>query len=92
MSVQAQQDDPHSTLALYRAALRIRRQQGFGDGELRWRSAPDEDALVFDRGSLTCAVNLGPGAIPAPAGQAVVLSSPLVAGQLAPDSGGWWLR
>ncbi len=38
----AQQDDPDSMLSLYRAALRIRREQAaLGDGTLRWLDTPD---------------------------------------------------
>jgi alpha-glucosidase len=45
MTVEAQLADPESTLALYRAALRLRREQpALGDGTLRWLDAGDAAA------------------------------------------------
>ena len=38
-------------LALYRAALRLRRTHRLGDGTLTWRDAPAPEVLAFtDRG------------------------------------------
>lgn len=111
LSVAAQHNDPHSTLQLYRTALRLRRSAPqLGDGELRWWSAPDDAVLVFERPgsnahaegpgssidaaaatrSIVCAVNLGQHSVPAPAGELLVASAPLVDGALPPDTAGWW--
>jgi alpha-glucosidase len=95
LSVAAQHDDPHSTLTLYRTALRLRRAcPQLGDGALRWWSAADEAVLVFERpgedSAIVCAVNLGEGAAAAPAGELLVSSEPLVEGKLPPDAAGWW--
>jgi len=96
LSVAAQHDDPHSTLELYRAALRLRRDcPQLGDGELRWRSDPDDAVLVFERPgdrSVVCVANLGQHAVAAPEGELLVASTPLVDGVLPPDAAGWWLR
>jgi alpha-glucosidase len=35
-------------------------------------------------------VNLGQHAVPAPPGELLVASAPLVDGALAPDTAGWW--
>jgi alpha-glucosidase len=50
LSVEAQDGRPSSTLSLYRRALKLRRElAALGDGELRWRSEPGSDVLVFER-------------------------------------------
>jgi alpha-glucosidase len=97
LTVQAQRDDPQSTLQLYRVALHLRRQRGeLGDGALRWRSAPGEAVLAFERPGRTgtrstlCVVNLSAEAVPAPVGKPLVVSEPLVDGMLPPDTAGWW--
>src|SRR5690606_15596509 len=57
---QAQEGDPGSTLSLYKAALRLRRElPALGDGSLTWQDAP-ENVLVLARDpGFCCAVNLG---------------------------------
>jgi alpha-glucosidase len=50
LTVAAETAHPDSVLALYRAALRIRRAEpSFGRSPMTWRPAPD-GVLVFDRG------------------------------------------
>ncbi|SFP82498.1 alpha-glucosidase [Amycolatopsis arida] len=97
VTAEAQEADPDSTLALYRAALRLRR--GLGPrGELRWRDL-GPDLLVFERGpGFVCVVNFGSSAVPVPvAGELVLTSAPrsefAVAGDhvtMPPDSAAWW--
>jgi alpha-glucosidase len=91
-TVEAESRDPDSVLALYRAALRLRREHlGFrGDG-MAWLPAPDQ-VLRFDRpGGLETVVNLGPEPIELPAGRPVLLASvPLPeSGDLQPDTAVW---
>ncbi|MEU6387719.1 glycoside hydrolase family 13 protein [Streptomyces sp. NPDC046939] len=59
-SVERQEADPASMLALYRAALRLRAAEpGFAGLDLTWLSAPD-GALAFARADgVVCVVNLG---------------------------------
>jgi alpha-glucosidase len=98
LTVQAQHDDPLSTLNLYRTALGIRRDRSeLGDGELRWCSAPGDPVLAFERPgqadgtrSTLCVVNLGTQPVPAPVGKPLAVSEPLVDGMLPPDTAGWW--
>jgi alpha-glucosidase len=96
LSVQAQLDDPASTLSLYRTALTHRRTiSALGDGELVWRSATD-DVLVFERRgrdgepTVVCAINQGATPYSGIGGQLVVSSGPVVDGVLPPDTAGWW--
>jgi alpha-glucosidase len=96
LSVQAQLDDPTSTLSLYRAALALRRSMpALGDGELVWRSAGD-DVLVFERpgrngaSTVVCAINQGGTPYSGIDGVPLVSSAPLVDGMLPPDTAAWW--
>ncbi|MFH9072111.1 glycoside hydrolase family 13 protein [Streptomyces alboflavus] len=87
-----QSGDPESMLALYRAALRIRRAgPGFGDGPLSWLPAPD-GVLSFARGDgLVCVVNLAATPFAPPAHTSLLLASgPLDdEGRLPQDTAAW---
>jgi alpha-glucosidase len=95
-TVAAQAADPGSMLSLYRRALRLRRDEAaLGDGELRWRSGPDDEVLVFERpgaAGVVCAVNISAGATPVRGvGELLVSSAPLGPdGALPPDAAAWW--
>jgi alpha-glucosidase len=50
LTAAAQQADEHSTLALYKRALRVRRESPvLGDGELLWRESGHDDVLAIER-------------------------------------------
>ena len=77
LTVERQATDPASMLALYRQALRLRRElPALGDGELAWLEA-GPDVLAFSREpGFACVVNFGdtPADVPeALAGRATVL-------------------
>ena len=87
--VQAAGDD--SMLALYRAALRLRRSHpGLGVGALRWLPTPD-GVLAFDREhGLVCVVNVETPAFELPPHDQVLLASgPLRDGALPPGCTVW---
>nr|WP_283133992.1 glycoside hydrolase family 13 protein [Rhizohabitans arisaemae] len=96
LSVESQQADPDSTLALHRAALAIRAgHPALGDGTLRWHASP-EHTLVFSREpGFWCTVNTGaePVELTVP-GRLLLASAPPAAGDgsvlLPPDSAAWW--
>ncbi len=71
LSVEVQDKDPGSMLALYRAALVLRRTI---EGELRWLDAPD-GVLAFARGDFVCAVNTGTAPVELPLDGELLLSS-----------------
>ena len=80
----AQDGVPGSTLELYRAALRLRREHGLGDGGLEWLSGYPDDVLAFRvagpdqdgaEGGVVVLANLGTTAVPLPDGAAVLLAS-----------------
>ena len=91
LTVEAQERDPGSMLALYRAALAIRRShEGFRGEAFTWLpSAPD--VLDFERAAgLRCTVNVGADAVSLdPAREVLLTSAPLVDGALSPDATAW---
>jgi alpha-glucosidase len=103
LSVAAQQDDPDSTLSLYRSALALRRDLGaLGDGQLRWLPSPSPDVLAFERPAkgtdgraVICVANLGADTVTVadllgPA-TPVLASGPLPApGTVPPDTAVWF--
>jgi alpha-glucosidase len=92
LSVKAETRDPGSVLALYRAALRLRRTHpGFAGDTFRWLPGPAGTFEFARGGSLRCAANLSAVAMPLPAGASVLLASaPIHDGLLAPDSAVWF--
>ncbi|MGE7388361.1 glycoside hydrolase family 13 protein [Streptomyces sp. NPDC004126] len=96
LSAAVQHKDPDSTLALYREALRIRRQtEDLGDGPLDWRPGPS-GTLVFARGAVVCTVNTTgePVELPRP-GELLLSSAPFDAPDadrisLPSDTAAWW--
>ncbi|MFH8888927.1 MULTISPECIES: glycoside hydrolase family 13 protein [unclassified Streptomyces] len=97
LSVEAQTGDPASTLELYRAALRIRREHtdlGAGDS-VEWLSAP-AGVLAFRRGGFVCTANTTGEAVAYAAPGEVLLASTeldtadVARGVLPADSTVWW--
>ena len=92
LTAQAQDADPGSTLSLYRAALRLRRQLRLGRGPIDWPDPPDPDVLLVDRPGLVCATNCGttPVTLPPRYGHRLLASGPVPgAGVLPPDTTVW---
>ena len=92
LSVAAQQGVEGSTLELYRAALRVRRDLLRG-ASMQWLPSP-ETALVFGRGehgsSVVCAVNFAATPLPLPRHtEVLVASGPVVGGALPCDTAVW---
>ncbi|NEC63076.1 glycoside hydrolase family 13 protein [Streptomyces sp. SID9727] len=92
LTVAGQETDPGSTLALYRAALRLRRAHPAPDPAAPpvWLSEPGAPVLAFRRGELTCAVNLGDAPVRTP-GRPLLSSGPLDGDALPPDTAAWFL-
>lgn len=88
VSVQAEQDDPSSTLSLYRAALAVRARLQ-GEESLTWLdSAPN--LLHFTRpGGWHCLTNFGAAPVDLPDGEVMVTSGPLHDGLLPQDTTAW---
>jgi alpha-glucosidase len=79
---------PGSTLELYRAALRLRREHRLGSGALRWTDevAAPPDGLAFANRDVQVVVNLGRRPLPLPPGARVLLASTELPGDLSGDA------
>jgi alpha-glucosidase len=96
-SVESQLADEHSTVNLYRSALRLRRDHpALGRGTpgreaLRWLSPDEGGLLCFAREpGFVLAANLGAAPVPLPAHRDVLLASgPVADGSLPPDTAVW---
>ncbi len=81
--------DPESTLEMYRAALRLRREQALGNGSFGWIDGGDA-VVAFRNNGLTVLANMGTAAVPLPAGELLLSSGPLDAdGSVPPDTTVW---
>lgn len=85
LAVEAQDADPDSALALYRAGLALRRERLAALPEtLQWTAAGDGVVSFAREGGFHCLVNLSPAPVALPSGGVVLLSS----GPLAPGPAG----
>jgi alpha-glucosidase len=91
LAVAEQETSPESMLALYRAALRLRRRLVFGSFE--WLPA-DDDVLHFRRGAFHCLANMGESVVRVPDPGPVLLASSYYGldGEVVvpPDTVLWW--
>ena len=88
LSVEAQVQDPGSTLSLYRSVLTHRRELMVDAGPLRWLESPD-GVLAFARGTTECWVNFCTAAVELPPGRVLVSSWSHPTGMLPPDTTVW---
>ncbi len=79
-----------STLEMYRAALRLRRDEGLGEGELRWEDAP-AGAVAFRNGGVRVVTNVDAAPL-ALDGEVLLASGPLTAADELPADTTAWLR
>ncbi len=90
LTVETQDQDPASTLNLYRAALRVRRANAEFRGDFAWHPLNSGDVLAFTRGdAVACVVNFGAAPVDLPAGEVLVSSIPVVEGSLPTDAAAW---
>ncbi len=94
LTAAAQDQDPESTLALFREALRWRHDEpALGDGALHWLDAPEGALLFIREPRFACLVNVAASPLPLPTGTPVLLSGPLTpTGQLPADTTAWLHR
>jgi alpha-glucosidase len=89
LSVEAQEDDPTSTLALYRQALGWRRRLQTAES-LEWMAGTGGQVLHFRRpDGWQSVTNFGPGAVALPPGNMVLASGHLVHDLLPADTTAW---
>jgi alpha-glucosidase len=87
-SVEAQEADDESTLALYRRLLALRREHRLGGGDVEWASSGD-DVLDLRRGDVRVVANVSASSIPLPDGRVLAASGPLAPGVLPADTTVW---
>ncbi len=78
-----------STLELYRLALALRAEHGFGLGTLTWLEGYGDDVLAFRNGSVTVIANLGDIPVGLPTGAVILASDPLEGGAVPSDTTVW---
>ncbi|WP_082748514.1 glycoside hydrolase family 13 protein [Nocardioides jensenii] len=88
LTAAAQDADPDSTLAFYRAALRVRRTFATTAGDDVELLDLGDDVLAFRRGPVTVVLNCGPATVPLPEGDVLMTSGP-VDGGLPADTAVW---
>jgi alpha-glucosidase len=91
LTVEAQLENPTSTLSLYRQALQLRHtHDAFAGTELEWYGAPP-GCFAFRRkeGGLVCALNTSDGWVSLPPGRVLLASGPLTDTALPPNTAAW---
>jgi alpha-glucosidase len=87
-SVEAQADDPSSTLALYRDALALRRELQTNE-TLTWVPSGPEVLHIRRAGGWEAVTNFGAEPAPLPEGEVLLASGPLDGEGLPPDTTVW---
>ncbi|WP_028275246.1 glycoside hydrolase family 13 protein [Arthrobacter sp. I3] len=88
-AVAAQQNNPESTLSLYREALRLRGSLQTEE-QLKWLNQSNDSVLHFIRpNGWQSVTNFGNEPVELPAGTVVATSSPLAGGSLPADTTAW---
>ncbi|MET0302876.1 MAG: glycoside hydrolase family 13 protein [Microbacteriaceae bacterium] len=81
--------DASSTLEFYRRALALRREHELATGSTSWTDATAGDVLALRNGGVTVVANTGSAAVPLPAGEILLSSSPLEGDLLPGDTTVW---
>lgn len=88
LSLDQQEQDPHSTLNFYREMLKIRRANRLGEGSFEWLS--QSEVLSYKNGAVTVVHNFSSEPIALPAGRLLLSSMPLnTQGNLNPNDSAW---
>ena len=88
LSRDLQENDPSSTLNLYKQALGLRKQLKLGEGSFDWLSV--DDVLSYQNGTLTVVHNFSDKPIDLK-GKILLSSAQLANGQLSPNDTAWVL-
>ena len=91
LTVEAQSDDPDSTLALFRRAIAIRhRRTEVSHSKVEFLAGPPDVVTFRCSDGLVCVLNAGSTPVPLPEGELLITSAP-VDGEL-PANSAVWLR
>lgn len=92
LTARAQEDDGDSMLALYRKALRLRRDHPASDAALKLDGPDSGEWFGFERGAgLRCVVNFGTEPLPLEGDAKVLLSSAPLQGRTIPQDTTVWM-
>ena len=80
---------PGSTLSLYRAALRLRREHALGAGSVEWLPGFPVDAVALRNGDVVVVANTGTAPVELPEGELLLASGPLDGRTLPADTTAW---
>jgi len=86
-TVEHEEKDPSSSLNLYRSALKIRREEFVGSGEIKWTKT--DGVLAYKRGNIEVIINISDK--PYPINGKVLLASHPVTDSLPPAAAVWLL-
>ena len=86
-TVESEDHDPNSSLNLYRKALKIRRENFVGSGEISWESTTG--VLSYKRGRITVILNISDS--PQPIQGKILLASQELNDSLPPKAAVWLL-
>lgn len=84
-----QEDQPDSTLWLYRTLLATRRAHDLGSGALEWLDGYGEDVIAFRNGDMTVIANVGTTPVALPKGTLLVESDAFEGRELPADTTVW---
>jgi alpha-glucosidase len=90
LSRSIQEQDPGSTLALYKTALSLRKQLGLGEGSFGWLASHlGPDTLGYENSGVDVIYNFGVEPIDLSAYQVLIASEPVSGNQLATNQCAW---
>ncbi|MFI6813675.1 glycoside hydrolase family 13 protein [Nonomuraea sp. NPDC050328] len=97
LTAAAQEDDPGSTLTLYREALRLRKAHpALGLGSIEWVEAPEEVLVLRREPGFTLVTNTGETPVTLSAlglaGEVLLASGPMAGETVPPDTTVWLAR
>ena len=84
-----EEQDPESTLWLYRTLLATRRAHDLGAAQLEWLDGYGDDVIAVRTGDVTVIANIGTEPVALPAGTLLVASDTFEGGELPADTTVW---
>ena len=84
-----EEQDPESTLWLYRTLLATRRAHDLGAAQLEWLEGYGDDVIAVRTGDVTVIANVGTEPVALPAGTLLVASDTFEGGELPADTTVW---
>jgi len=91
-SVEAEEKEPHSPLAIYRKALELRKSLQTKE-EIKWHKTKDVSVLHYARpNGWHCITNFRSQSYPMPKGEILISSQPLVDGRIPAGTTVWFKK